>query len=67
MKRITAIILSAAIALACAIGAVVSLERVKPGYVGVVYSTGGVEQRTLAQGWHWLSPMKHIKQFPISQ
>lgn len=67
VKKIIAIALAAVLALACAIGAVFCLERVKPGNVGVVYSGRGVEERTLPQGWHWLSPMKHVKQFPISQ
>lgn len=43
------------------------LERVPVGYVGVVYSARGVEQNTLSQGWHFLSPMKHVSKFPISQ
>lgn len=67
IKKVTAIVISIVLAFAFAIGSVVCLERVKPGNVGVVYSTGGVEERTLSQGWHWLSPMKHVKQFPISQ
>lgn len=67
MKKVTTAVLAGVIALSCAIGAAVTLNRVKPGYLGVVYSAGGVEERTLSQGWHWLSPMKHVKQFPISQ
>lgn len=66
-KRIRTIVLAVVLALSCAIGASVCLERVKAGNVGVVYSIKGVEARTLAQGWHWLSPFKHVKQFPISQ
>ncbi len=66
-KRIGIIALAAVLALVCAVGALICTERVKPGYVGVVYSTRGVEERTLSQGWHWLFPMKHVKQFPISQ
>lgn len=50
-----------------AICCVLCVERVSPGNVGVVYSMKGVEEQTLNQGWHWLSPMKHVKQFPISQ
>lgn len=46
---------------------VMCVERVSPGNVGVVYSMKGVEEQTLNQGWHWLSPLKHVKQFPISQ
>ena len=61
------IILAAVLALLFAVFSMICLEWVKAGNVGVVYSVGGVEERTLAQGWHWLSPMKHVKQFPISQ
>lgn len=50
-----------------AVCCVLCVERVSPGNVGVVYSMKGVEEQTLNQGWHWLSPMKHVKQFPISQ
>ena len=32
-----------------------------------MYSTKGVESETLSQGWHWVSPVKRVKQFPISQ
>lgn len=67
MKKIIAIALSAVLAFACAIVAVICVERISPGNVGVVYSGRGVEEQTLPQGWHWLSPMKHVKQFPISQ
>lgn len=41
--------------------------RVPVGYVGVVYSAKGVEQTTISQGWHFMSPMKHVANFPISQ
>lgn len=60
-------IISVFCALAVAIACVVSLNRVPVGYVGVVYSARGVEQSTLSQGWHFLSPMKHVSCFPISQ
>lgn len=66
-KKIGAIALSIILALLCAVGASAFLERVKAGNVGVVYSVKGVEERTLAQGWHLVSPFKHVKQFPISQ
>lgn len=67
MTKKWTIILAAVLALLFAVFSMICLERVKAGNVGVVYSVGGVEERTLAQGWHWLSPMKHVKQFPISQ
>ena len=46
---------------------ILCLERVAVGNVGVVYSANGVEDQTLSQGWHFMSPFKSVKQFPISQ
>lgn len=50
-----------------AVGAVLCTERVHTGYVGVVYSAKGVEQQTISQGWHFMSPLKHVSEFPITQ
>lgn len=63
MKKFVAIVL----ALACALTALLFIERVEVGSVGVVYSTKGVEEETLSQGWHLLNPVKRVKEFPISQ
>lgn len=63
MKKIIALVLAIVISVCC----LVCFERVSVGNVGVVYSARGVEAETLAPGWHWLSPMKKIKQFPVSQ
>ena len=51
----------------CGVLALLCLERVSVGNVGVVYSAGGVKDQTLTQGWHFLSPFQSVKQFPISQ
>lgn len=67
MKKSIAIAVSAVLAVVVAVFCIICLTRIKVGYVGVVYSAKGVEQNTLTQGWHWLSPLKHVKQFPISQ
>lgn len=63
----TKIVVCVVLAVLIALMAVICTERVSVGNVGVVYSTKGVEENTLAQGWHFMSPFKHIKQFPISQ
>lgn len=63
MKKFIALVLAIVISVCC----LVCLERVSVGNVGVVYSARGVEAETLAPGWHWLSPMKKIEQFPVSQ
>ena len=60
-------IISGILALGVAVTAIICLERVPVGYVGVIYSAAGVEDQTLAQGWHMLSPLKKVSCFPISQ
>ena len=65
MKKGIAIAVSAVLAVVVAVFCIICLTRIKVGYVGVVYSAKGVEQNTLTQGWHWLSPLKHVKQFPV--
>lgn len=67
MKKIPVVVISAVLALGCAISCLLCLERVGVGKVGVVYTANGVEDKTLPAGWHWLSPLKSVKQFPISQ
>lgn len=66
-KQIAIIATSGVIAVVLAIGAMCFIERVPVGYVGVVYSAAGVEDQTLSQGWHILSPLKKVSRFPISQ
>lgn len=63
MKKFMAVF----IAFLIAIGVVLCTERVHTGYVGVVYSAKGVEQQTISQGWHFMSPLKHVSEFPITQ
>ena len=36
-------------------------------YVGVVYSAGKIEDNTVSQGWHLMSPLQKTAKFPISQ
>lgn len=50
-----------------AIFALSCTERIKPGYIGVVYSvSGGIDGETLGKGWHIVSPTKKITQYSIS-
>lgn len=63
MKKFMAIF----VAFLIAVGAVLCTERVHTGYVGVVYFAKGVEQQTISQGWHFMSPLKHVSEFPITQ
>lgn len=67
MKKTIAVIGSCLVAAVLAILCVVCIERVQVGNVGVVYNMNGVKDRTLSAGWHWLSPLDQVKQFPVSQ
>ena len=41
--------------------------RINPGFVGVVYNVdGGVEDKTLSQGWNIVLPWKSVTQYPVS-
>ncbi len=43
------------------------LTTINAGYVGVVYNAnGGVEELTLGQGWHIVSPWQHVTEYPVS-
>lgn len=43
-------------------------EKIPVGYEGVVYSmNGGIQEETLSQGWHMVSPTKKVKEFTISE
>ena len=41
-------------------------EKVPAGYVGIVYSmNGGISDEVLTQGWHMVSPTKHVTNYSI--
>lgn len=41
--------------------------RIGPGFAGVIYNVdGGVEESTLSQGWHIVSPWKSVIEYPVS-
>ncbi|MBO5060273.1 MAG: prohibitin family protein [Clostridia bacterium] len=47
---------------------IICVERIPVGYEGVVYSmNGGVQEQTLTQGWHVVSPTKKVKEFTIAE
>ena len=67
MKKAIALVITVLIAIVAAITVVLCVERIPVGSVGVVYSARGVEDTVLSQGWHFISPLKSVKEFPISQ
>ncbi len=46
--------------------AIICTTRVPVGYEGVVYTMKGVQETTLKQGWHWVSPSEHVKLFTVA-
>lgn len=66
MKGKIGAILLAIVLLFSLIGAVVCLEKIPAGYVGVVYNmNGGVDGEVLGQGWHLVSPTKKVTTYSI--
>lgn len=50
-----------------AIGTFTCVNKIGPGYAGVVYNMdGGIEDETLSQGFHVVAPWKHVSEYPIS-
>lgn len=65
-KGITGAALLAVILVLGLVGAVICLERIPAGYVGVVYNmNGGVDGEVLTQGWHVASPTKKVTTYSI--
>lgn len=62
---IGAVILAIVLVL-CLFCAVVCIETVPAGYVGVVYNmNGGVDGEILTQGWHLVAPTKRVTTYSI--
>ena len=58
--------LAAIVIIVALFSAILCLERIPTGYVGVVYSmNGGVQDEVLTQGWHLVAPTKKVKEFTI--
>lgn len=44
-----------------------SIASIEAGHAGVVWNrNGGLEDQTLGQGWHLISPLKRITEYPVS-
>lgn len=54
-----------AAALAGGIYTVASIETIPTGKVGVQYSTSGVKNEVLDEGWHFINPLLKVKEFTI--
>lgn len=60
-------VITAFIIIAVIICLSICVEKIPVGYEGVVYSmSGGVEDKTLGQGWHIVAPTKKVKEFTIA-
>ncbi|MBE5935872.1 MAG: prohibitin family protein [Lachnospiraceae bacterium] len=65
-NKVIGAVITAAVLIVGVAGMVLCIEKIPTGYEGVVYSmSGGVEDETLSQGWHLVSPFKQVKEFTI--
>lgn len=66
MKAIVGSILTGLVIFIGIIIGVMCLEKVPAGYTGVVYQvSGGIQEETLSQGWHMVSPMKKVTLYSV--
>lgn len=66
-KKIVGAIVAAILAIIVVSGVSGCIERIKPGYIGVVYSvSGGIDGETLGKGWHLVAPTKSVTQYSVS-
>lgn len=66
MKRLGAIIVGLTI-FGSVVCAGLSATVIPAGYTGVVYSlNGGIQDKTLSQGFHMVSPLKHVIKYSTS-
>lgn len=66
-KKTIAGIATTAVILGGGIFAINCMERIEPGYVGVVYSlNGGIQGEVLTQGFHFVNPMHKITSYSIA-
>lgn len=64
-KGIVGGIVSFVVLVLAVIGFFVFTEKVDNGHVGIVYSAnGGVQDDVLPQGWHVISPLDNVVQYP---
>ena len=67
MKGFIGSIVTALVIVVLLVGGISCIEKIPVGYEGVQYSiSGGVEDKTLTQGWHIVPPTIKVKEFTIS-
>ena len=67
MKGLVGGVVTALIIIVLLVGGISCIVKIPVGYEGVQYSiSGGVEDKTLTQGWHIVSPTIKVKEFTIS-
>lgn len=67
MKGLVGSVVTALVIVVLLVGGISCIEKIPVGYEGVQYSiSGGVEDKTLTQGWHLVPPTIKVKEFTIS-
>lgn len=66
-RKLIGAIIAGVLLVGATIYGIMGIERIKPGYVGVVYSmNGGIENDALTQGWKWVGPTKKVTQYSVA-
>lgn len=66
-KKLVGAVVTGAILVGGLVFVMASTTRIKPGYVGVVYSmNGGIEDEVKTQGWKWIGIGKKVTQYSVA-
>ena len=66
-RKLIGSIVAGVLIVSTGLGLIASTTKVKAGYVGVVYNMrGGVEDKTLPQGFHLVSPTKSVVKYSVA-
>lgn len=68
MKKLTALVVVGILVLVGVITFFMSIQPVPAGHVAVIYdrAKGGVQDKTLGQGWHLINPLAKATKYPVS-
>ena len=66
-KKVKTVVIGGSVALALLTIGIMSIEVIKQGHAGVIYSRqDGVLDKTLPQGWRFVYPWQKVTEYPVS-
>jgi len=64
-KTVASLVIGGIVLFVAFIIAIMSVERIPQGHVGVVYTPSGVKDNTLSPGMHMIAPLSKVNEYPV--